>query len=94
MMQVTGENAPSPTPAESRTLAVPETDVLSDTAVTKAEDQPPTSSSVASASATQAEQVESESTAAAQQASPPYWLFALGLGLFLVIGGVFLVRRS
>jgi hypothetical protein len=87
-------SAPSPTPTESPTPAPTATDVPSDTAAAKGEDQPPASLAVASAPVTEAEQQPSESTSAVYQASPPYWLFALGLGLFLVLGGIFLVRRS
>jgi hypothetical protein len=73
---------PTRTPTESPT-PVPsprptETEVPADTAAAEEEDQPQ----------------PPESASPGYQASPPYWLFALGLGLFLVLGGVFLVRRS
>jgi hypothetical protein len=84
----------SPTPTEFPTPVPTETDVPSDTAAAEGEDQPLASSAIANAPVTEAEQQPSESTSAAYQASPPYWLFALGLGLFLVLGGIFLVRRS
>jgi hypothetical protein len=86
--------AAAPTPTESPTPVPTETDVPSDTAAAEGEDQPPASSAVANDPVTEAEQQPSESTSAAYQASPPCGLFALGLGLFLVLGGVFLVRRS
>ena len=55
-----------------------ETEVPADTAAAEEEDQPQ----------------PPESASPGYEASPLYWLFALGLGLFLVLGGVFLVRRS
>jgi hypothetical protein len=88
------EAAPSLTPTESPTPAPTETDVPSDTAAAEGEGQPPASSAVANVPATEAEQQAADVDSAAYQARPPYWLFALGLGLFLVLGGVFLVRRS
>ena len=102
-------SAPSPTPTESPTEAAPsptptepptpmpspgatETDVPSDTAAAEGEDQPPASSAVAAVPVDDAEQQPSQSDLPTDQASPPCGLLALGL--FLALGGVFLVRRS
>jgi hypothetical protein len=87
----------APTPTESPAL-VPssrptETDVPSDTDAAE-EDQPPASSAIAAVPIDSAEQEPPEVESPAYQASPPYWLFALGLGLFLVVGGILLLRRS
>jgi hypothetical protein len=87
MLPVTGESVASSGPTE--------TDVPPDTAAAaEGEDQPPASSAVAAVSVDEAGQQPPESAPPAYQAKPPYWLFALGLGLFLVVVGVFLVRRS
>jgi hypothetical protein len=81
---------PSPVPSPRPT----ETEVPADTAAVGEEDQPPASSALAAVPLDNAEQQPSESASPGREASPPYWLFALGLGLILVLIGVFLVRRT